>query len=220
MAGLSPDDVALEIGAGVGTLTARLAARCAHVHAIEIDRRLEPALALTLEGIDNVRLEFADAMRVDLAALRPAPLALVANLPYNIATPLIMETLPICPRACVMVQREIAARLFAQPGVKAYGAVSVLVQLCSRRIATRPVSRNVFTPVPNVDSTLVAFERLGDLVLSPDWPRLSQLVHGAFAHRRKRLDNSLDLVGLPAPPASLAGLRAEQLAPQQFLELL
>ncbi len=217
---LGPSDVVLEVGPGLGVLTRWLAERVSLVHAIEIDRRLEPALALTLEGTDNVRLQFADALRVDLSALRPAPIALVANLPYNIATPLIMETLPICLRACVMVQREIAARLFAQPGVKAYGAVSVLVQLCSRRIATRPVSRNVFTPVPNVDSALVAFERVGGLVLSPEWPRLTRLVHGAFAHRRKRLDNSLELAGLPAPPAGLAHLRAEQLAPQQFLELL
>jgi 16S rRNA (adenine1518-N6/adenine1519-N6)-dimethyltransferase len=213
-------DVVLEVGPGLGVLTRWLADRAGVVHAIEIDRRLEPALALTLEGVDNVRLVFGDALRTDLAALSPAPDALVANLPYSVATPVIMDALPVCSRFCVMVQREIGARLFAPPGGKAYGAVSVLVQLCCRRTANKPVSRNVFTPVPNVDSALVAFERCSDVVTSPQWPQLSRLVHGAFAHRRKRLDNSLELAGLPAPPAALGHLRAEQLAPSQFLELL
>ncbi len=217
---LGPADVVLEVGPGLGVLTRWLAERVAVVHAIEIDRRLEPALALSLEGVDNVRLVFADALRIDLAGLTPAPGALVANLPYSVATPVIMETLPVCSRFCVMVQREIAARLFAPPGGKSYGAVSVLVQLCCSRLATKPVSRNVFTPVPNVDSALVAFERSSEIVTSADWPRLSRLVHGAFAHRRKRLDNSLELAGLPAPPAALGHLRAEQLSPPQFLELL
>jgi 16S rRNA (adenine1518-N6/adenine1519-N6)-dimethyltransferase len=210
----------LEVGAGLGVLTRWLSEHAALVHAIEIDRRLAPALETTLAGVENVRLLFADAMRVDLAGLRPPPDAMVANLPYSVATPVIMETLPICSRFCVMVQREIAARLFAPPGGKSYGAVSVLVQLCCSRLSTKPVSRNVFTPVPNVDSALVAFERSSEIVTSPDWPRLSRLVHGAFAHRRKRLDNSLELAGLPAPPAALGHLRAEQLSPPQFLELL
>jgi 16S rRNA (adenine1518-N6/adenine1519-N6)-dimethyltransferase len=220
MLALDQSDIVLEVGPGLGVLTRWLAERVALVHAIEIDRRLQPALDLTLDGIDNVRLLFADALRTDLGALDPAPGALVANLPYAVATPVIMETLPVCSRFCVMVQREIAARLFAPPGGKTYGAVSVLVQLCCTRLAAKPVSRNVFTPVPNVDSALVAFERSSEIVTSADWGRLSQLVHGAFAHRRKRLDNSLQLAGLPQPPARLAHLRAEQLSPAQFLELL
>jgi len=220
MLALGPEDVVLEVGPGLGVLTRWLAERVSLVHAIEIDRRLEPALAMTLDGVDNVRLVFADALRTDLAALSPAPGALVANLPYSVATPVIMEALPVCSRFCVMVQREIGARLFAQPGSKSYGAVSVLVQLCCTRLASRPVSRNVFTPVPNVDSVLVAFERSSGIVTTSEWPRISRLVHGAFAHRRKRLDNSLELAGLPAPRAALGSLRAEQLTPPQFLELL
>jgi 16S rRNA (adenine1518-N6/adenine1519-N6)-dimethyltransferase len=159
-------------------------------------------------------------MRVDPATLEPVPDAFVANLPYAVATPVIMNALPVCSRFCVMVQREIAERLFAQPSTKAYGAVSVLVQLACRRLALRPVSRRVFTPVPRVDSALVAFERVGDMAAGPDWPRISQVVHAAFAHRRKRLGNALQLAGLDPPPAALADLRAEQLQPGQFLELL
>lgn len=220
IAPLRPDDVVLEVGAGLGVLTRWLSEHAALVHAIEIDRRLAPALETTLAGVENVRLLFADAMRVDLAGLRPPPDAMVANLPYSVATPVIMDALPVCRRFCVMVQREIADRLFAAPGSKAYGAVSVLVQLSCRRLALRPVSRRVFTPVPRVDSALVAFERSGTLVTEPVWPELSRVVRASFGHRRKRLDNALELAGLGPPPPALASLRAEQLTPEQFLELL
>jgi 16S rRNA (adenine1518-N6/adenine1519-N6)-dimethyltransferase len=220
VAPLRSGDVVLEVGAGLGVLTRWLSERAALVHAIEVDRRLEPALAATLEGVSNVRLLFADAMGVDFGALDPAPAALVANLPYSIATPVIMDALPVCERFCVMVQREIAGRLFAQPSTKAYGAVSVLVQLSCRRLAVRPVSRRVFSPVPRVDSALVAFERSSDRAAQPEWRAISRVVHGAFAHRRKRLANAMELAGLDPPPPALAPLRAEQLAPEQFLELL
>jgi 16S rRNA (adenine1518-N6/adenine1519-N6)-dimethyltransferase len=220
IAPLQPGDVVLEIGAGLGVLTRWLAGRVRLVHAIEIDRRLAPALEATLDGVENVQLLFADAMRVDPATLDPRPQTLVANLPYAVATPVIMNALPVCERFCVMVQREIADRLFAAPATRAYGAVSVLMQLSCRRLAMRPVSRRVFTPVPRVDSALVAFERSSDLASGPEWPRISAVVHAAFAHRRKRLANALELAGMPAPPADMAGLRAEQLTPEQFLELL
>ena len=220
LAVIEPDDVVFEVGAGLGVLTRWLAERTRLVHAIEIDRRLLPALETSLEGVTNVRLQIADAMRIDPAGLEPPPQALVANLPYSVATPVIMNTLPVCERFCVMVQREIADRLFAAPGTKAYGAVSVLVQLSCVRVGMRPVSRRVFSPVPRVDSALVAFARRDPIVAGPEWPRIAQVVHAAFAHRRKRLDNALALAGQPPPPAALAGLRAEQLAPTQFLELV
>lgn len=210
------DDVVVEVGAGVGVLTAWLAARVALVHAIEIDRRLAPALAETLRDVENVRLVFADALDVDLAALDPPPAAMVANLPYGVATPVIIRALPAVERFCVMVQREIGERLFAVPGTKAYGAVSVLLQLACERIGARTVSRSVFVPQPNVDSMLVAFRRRPGFAFGPGWAWTGTVVHGAFAHRRKTLANSLRLVGLPAPPADVAGLRAEQLPPERF----
>jgi 16S rRNA (adenine1518-N6/adenine1519-N6)-dimethyltransferase len=212
-------DVVVEVGAGLGVLTAWLAERVALVHAIEIDRRLEPALTATLAGVANVRLLFADALDIDLAALDPRAGVMVANLPYGVATPVLIRALPAVERFCVMVQREIGERLFAEPGSKAYGAVSVLVQLACERIGGRAVSRHVFVPQPKVDSMLVAFRRRQDFAFGPEWEWTGRVVHGAFAHRRKTLQNSLRLAGLPAPPADIAELRAEQLTPERLGQL-
>ena len=216
---LAAEDVVVEVGAGLGVLTAWLASRVALVHSIEIDRRLQPALEETLRGIDNVRLLYADALDVDLADLDPPPVAMVANLPYGVATPVIIRALPAVERFCVMVQREIGERLFAVPSTKAYGAVSALVQLACERTGARSVSRTVFVPQPNVDSMLVAFRRRPGFAFGPDWAWTGTVVHGAFAHRRKTLANSLRLAGLPAPPADVADLRAEQLPPERFGQL-
>jgi 16S rRNA (adenine1518-N6/adenine1519-N6)-dimethyltransferase len=216
---LDPADVVVEVGAGLGVLTAWLARRVALVHAIELDRRLEPALRETLAGVGNVRLTFADAVHLDLAALDPAPGAMVANLPYGVATPVVIRALPAVERFCVMVQREIGERLFAEPGTRAYGAVSVLVQMACERLGGRPVSRRVFVPQPKVDSMLVAFRRRPGFAFGPEWDWTARVVHGAFAHRRKTLANSLRLAGLPDPPADVAARRAEQLPPERFARL-
>jgi len=216
---LDAADVVVEVGAGLGVLTVWLASRVAVVHSIEIDRRLEPALDETLRGVENVRLRFEDAMAVDFAALDPPAAAMVANLPYGVATPVILRALPAIERFCVMVQREIGERLFADPGSKAYGAVSALVQLACERTGARTVSRSVFVPKPRVDSMLVAFRRRPGFVFGPEWEWTGRVVHGAFAHRRKTLANSLRLAGLPGPPAELAGVRAEQLTPERLGQL-
>ncbi len=226
-------DVVLEIGPGLGVLTAALADTAAHVHAVEIDRRLEPALAVTLAGRANVTLTWGDAMTTDLAALVPAPTAFVANLPYNVATPLIAESLgslPSVQRWCVMVQREAADRLFASPGTAAYGAVTVLLALACDRTGSHRVSRAVFAPPPNVDSTLIAFRRAERFAAVVDrWTDLSRLVHGGFAHRRKTLANALALSGVAeradAERALLSlgvdpRVRAEALPPERWVELL
>ena len=219
LASLAAEDVVIEVGAGLGVLTVWLARRVALVHAVEIDRRLEPALRETLAGVKNVRLLMADVLDVDLQSLEPPPRVMVANLPYGVATPVLIRALPVIERFCVMVQREIGERLFAAPGTKAYGAVSVLVQLVCERTGARAVSRHVFVPQPNVDSMLVAFRRRPGVVLGPEWEWTGRVVHGAFAHRRKTLANSLRLAGLPAPPADVADLRAEQLSPARLGQL-
>jgi 16S rRNA (adenine1518-N6/adenine1519-N6)-dimethyltransferase len=228
LAELGPEDVLLEVGPGLGVLTAYLAERVAHVHAVELDRSLEPALAERLAPNGNVELHFGDALRLDLASLDPTPTKLVANLPYNIATPLVVESLDGLPTLglwCVMVQREVADRFFAEPSTKAYGAVSVLVQLAAKRTGFHPVSRSVFRPRPNVDSALVAFRRRD---LPTGFARVKELVGASFAHRRKRLANSLELSGLvPRDRAAAAleaigrdpGARAEELTPPDFVAL-
>jgi len=225
LAELTPDDVVLEVGPGLGVLTRFLAERVAHVHAVELDASLEPFLQ---DLGENVTLHFGDALRLDLAAIAPGARKLVANLPYNIATPLIAESLDGLPDVelwCVMVQREVADRLFARPSTKAYGAVSVLVQLTAERTGFHPVSRTVFRPPPNVSSALVAFRRTG---LPDDFKHVKKVVTGAFAHRRKTLPNSLELARVASREHAVAALaaigrepsvRAEALAPPEFLAL-
>lgn len=222
LAALDPADVVLEVGPGLGVLTRFLAARVAHVHAVELDRRLEPELT----GIDGVSVHWGDALALDVRALDPAPRKLVANLPYNIATPLVAESLALeqLDLWCVMVQREVADRFFAQPSTKAYGSVSVLVQLAAERTGFHPVSREVFRPRPNVESALVAFRR----VAPGAPPAVKRVVEGAFAHRRKTLANALSLAGVASRERAVAALaaigrdanvRAEALAPPEFVEL-
>jgi 16S rRNA (adenine1518-N6/adenine1519-N6)-dimethyltransferase len=222
LAELDASDVVLEIGPGLGVLTRFLAARVAHVHAVELDRRLEEHLA----GIEGTTLHWADALRLDVTALDPPPGKLVANLPYNVATPVVGESLRLVQleRWCVMVQREVADRFFARPGTKAYGAVSVLVQLAAERTGFHPVSREVFRPRPNVDSALVAFRRTGPGAAE----RVRRVVEAGFGHRRKTLANCLSLAGLVSRERAVEALaaigrepsvRAEALAPGEFVAL-
>jgi 16S rRNA (adenine1518-N6/adenine1519-N6)-dimethyltransferase len=222
LAALAPEDVVLEVGPGHGVLTRYLAQRVRHVHAVEIDQELEPMLH---ELGDNVDVAFGDALRVELPQ---DATKLVSNLPYNVATPIIAESLDGLPNIslwCVMVQREVADRLFASPNTKAYGAVSVLVQLVCERTGFHPVSRTVFRPRPNVDSALVAFRRAS---MPEDFARVKDVVGAAFAHRRKTLPNSLELAGVASRAAATAALeaigrnastRAEALTPPEFVAL-
>jgi 16S rRNA (adenine1518-N6/adenine1519-N6)-dimethyltransferase len=222
LAELQPTDVVLEIGPGLGVLTRFLAERVAHVHAAEVDRRLEEHLA----GIERTTIHWGDALHLDVAALEPPPHKLVANLPYNVATPIVAESLVVeqLELWCVMVQREVADRFFAVPSTKAYGAVSVLVQLATERTGFHPVSREVFRPRPNVDSALVAFRRIAPGAS----PRVKRIVEAAFGHRRKTLANSLALAGAASREQAVDALaaigrepnvRAEALAPPEFVAL-
>jgi 16S rRNA (adenine1518-N6/adenine1519-N6)-dimethyltransferase len=223
---LAPDDVVLEVGAGEGVLSERLAAAAAHLHTVEIDRGLEPALA-PIAALPNVDLHWGDAMKFDLAALRPAPTAMVANLPYSVATPLILRTieeLPSLARWTVMVQREIADRLRAAPGGRVYGSPSVVAQLACEVELVRAVDPAVFKPRPRVESAILRLRRTGPGADA----ETRELIRQAFAHRRKSLARSLEHArpGSLAPArAALAELglpedaRAEALAPQQFAAL-
>jgi 16S rRNA (adenine1518-N6/adenine1519-N6)-dimethyltransferase len=245
-ASLDPDDVVLEVGGGEGVLTERLAERAARVHVIELDERLRERLGGVEAARDGVAVVWGDAMKVDLAALEPAPTAMVANLPYSVATPLILRTiaeLPSLRRWTVMVQREIAERLRARPGSRAYGSPSVVVQLACDVRMLRTVDPAVFTPRPRVESAVLSLRRRGPAVA----PRVAELIRDAFAHRRKALPRSLELAarrreqeaereGRPAPrPRSREirqlsrealtavglpnGIRAEMLTPEQHREV-
>ena len=225
-AALTPGDVVLEVGAGEGVLSERLADAVAHLHTVEIDRGLEPALA-GLAARPNVSLHWGDAVRLDLAELDPAPTAMVANLPYSVATPLILRTIELLPSLrswTVMVQREIADRLRAAPGGREYGSPSVMVQLACEVELIRTVDPAVFRPRPRVESAILRLRRTG-----PAADRTTrELVRAAFAHRRKSLARSLEhgSAGSLAPArAALAELglaenaRAEALSPGEFAAL-
>jgi 16S rRNA (adenine1518-N6/adenine1519-N6)-dimethyltransferase len=227
---LGSDDVVLEIGGGLGVLSEHLAPRARHVHVVELDRALVPALEDALAPFGNTSLHVADAMELDLAALDPQPTKVVANLPYGIAASSILRTieeLPQVTRWVAMVQREVGERLAATPGSAAYGVPSALAQLSADVRVHRAIARTVFHPVPNVDSVLVLLERTGPA--AP--PGLRRLVQDAFAHRRKALARSLALARgddrevrdrarvalerLGFPP----DVRAERLAPEGFRRL-
>lgn len=231
LAELGPDDVVLEIGGGLGVLSEHLAPLCRHLHVIELDQALVPALEDALSNNSNTTLHIGDAMVLDLVELDPPPTKVVANLPYGIAATVILrsvELLPQVTRWVAMVQREVGERFAASPGEKAYGAPSVIAQLsCEVRVA-RAISRNVFHPVPNVDSVLITLDRIGP----PPPDDLRKLVRGAFAHRRKALPRSLATAGYGGNEirerarAALERLelpldvRAERLSPDQFRSLL
>jgi len=230
LAQLGPEDVVLEVGGGPGILSERLAERADHVHVVEIDRALEERLHDALSPFDNVTLHLADAVDLDLGALDPPPTKVVANLPYSVAATIILRTIEELPGVMqwvVMIQREVGERLAATPGSSAYGTPSVLAQLACEVRVLRPVSRTVFRPVPRVDSVLVGLRRTGP---APD-EGVRQLVHDAFAHRRKAIARSLALA--PGAPAGVrerartalvemghpADERAERLSPSEFVEL-
>jgi 16S rRNA (adenine1518-N6/adenine1519-N6)-dimethyltransferase len=227
---LGPADVVLEVGGGLGVLSEYLAPRVGHLHVVEVDARLEPALRDAIDPHSNVTLHLADAVRLDLRALRPEPTKVVANLPYGVAATVILRAVAELPalRLCVaMVQREVAERLASPPGSKTYGATSVLAQLSCHVSVERRVPASVFHPAPRVESAIVVLRRAGE----PPPRAVADLVHAAFAHRRKALGGSLALATGAAPDirerarealealGHPADARAERLSPSDFLAL-
>jgi 16S rRNA (adenine1518-N6/adenine1519-N6)-dimethyltransferase len=172
-------------------------------------------------------------MRLDLAAFEPSATAFVANLPYHVAAPLVLDSigqLPAVQRWCVLVQREIAERLTAAPGSALYGGPSVLCALALEQTGRHAVSRSVFVPVPNVDSSLIAFARRAEWArLAGDWPAIVATVRAAFGYRRKTVANALAMAGWREDRAAVGsalasagidpGARAETLQPEAFAAL-
>jgi 16S rRNA (adenine1518-N6/adenine1519-N6)-dimethyltransferase len=196
LAGVDAGDRVLEIGPGLGSLTLALRERGCDVLALEVDRRLAGVLEEVVTGDDGVRIVTGDALTVDLDALLGAgPWRCVSNLPYNVATPVVVRLLEEAPSvrsALVMVQREVADRLVAPPGSSAYGAASVRVAYDAEAKIVGMVPRAVFVPVPKVDSALVELVRRdAPPVEVPSRARLFELVRAGFAHRRKMLRSTL-----------------------------
>ena len=222
---LDAGDTAFEVGPGLGVLTRELALHAASVVSVELDRRLAPVLDETVGDLSNVSIVWQDALAFDLAAL-PEGVVLVANLPYNIATPLLVRCLEArgFARMVFLVQREVGERLVARAGSPAYGALSVVVAHWAEAEIVRHVKPGAFLPPPEVTSSLVRLTPRPQAVADPE---LMDFVHTCFRHRRKTLLKNLDLAGLPREPARAAlmdmGLdpraRAETLSLGQFREL-
>jgi 16S rRNA (adenine1518-N6/adenine1519-N6)-dimethyltransferase len=190
VARVSDDDSVLEIGAGAGSLTLGLAAAARRVTAVEFDSRVVPALRESLAGVDNVDVVEADAMKLDYTSIEAT--ALVANLPYNIAVPLVITVLEKAKQVAsltVMTQREVGERLAASPGSKAYGQVTVLVGYWAAASVAARISRNAFFPVPTVDSVVLRIDRRSQPDV--DYQVLKSLVKASFEQRRKTLRNAL-----------------------------
>lgn len=235
LAGLNASDVVLEVGPGLGSLTIALLADAAHVIAVEIDNRLANQLPKTMaahapERVNALTVIHDDALNVTSLALRPT--VLVANLPYNVSVPVllhIMENFPSIERGIVMVQAEVADRLAAPPGSKVYGVPSVKLKWWADSQVASQISREVFWPVPRVDSSLLAFSRRSDSRLADESlrKRTFAIIDSAFAQRRKMLRASLGtflgnsesastyLNSIGIDPTS----RAENLTLEQFIAI-
>jgi 16S rRNA (adenine1518-N6/adenine1519-N6)-dimethyltransferase len=223
--GVTEDDVVLEVGPGRGFLTAFLANRAGLVHALELDPDVLPSLREAVGERDNVRIHEGDALRFDYSGLDPAPNKLAANLPYNIASPLVMkllEDVETIQTLRFMVQLEVARRMAAERGSKDYAAYAVLAQLLARVRISHRVPPTVFDPPPRVHSAVVEMKRRDP---PDDYVGIRRLVLGAFRSRRKRLVNNLPEPARAPAPRVLESLgygpnaRAEELAPEDFATL-
>lgn len=226
--GVTEEDVVLEVGPGRGFLTAFLAERARLVHAVELDRDVLPALRSAVGGYGNVRVYEGDALRFDYGSLDPAPDKLVANLPYNIASPLVLrllEEVESLRTLRFMVQLEVARRMAAARGSKDYAAYAVLVQLWAAVRIAHKVSPRVFDPPPRVHSAIVEMRRREDAPRPADYAGVKRLVLAAFKSRRKRLINNLPEPARGGAPRILRDLgygpsaRAEELGPEDFVAL-
>ncbi len=221
---VGPGDKVLEIGAGAGTLTRGLAATGARVVAYEIDPRLCPLLEQVVGSFPQVEVRFADAQEIGPASLDGEGWVLVANLPYNVGTPLLMRLLreePRVVRFVVMLQREAVDRLVAKTGTRAYGLPSVVVQLHGMVKVAFRVPPTVFLPSPPVESAVALIERIPAPVHAEDALKLAA---AAFGQRRKMLRRSLlSVLADPEQALAEAGIdprrRAEELSPQDYLRL-
>ena len=197
--GVTGDDVVVEIGTGAGTLTRALAKVAKKVFSFEVDRNLEPVLALSLQGVDNVEVVFRDVLKMKddaLAEIVGNKFKVVANLPYYVTTPLAMRFLESSldvESLTVMVQKEVADRFVAKANTADYSAITLAIECVGNARVTRNVSRNMFYPSPKVDSAVVRIDVDRQKLAGENTALLHKLVRGAFAMRRKTLANNLSV---------------------------
>jgi 16S rRNA (adenine1518-N6/adenine1519-N6)-dimethyltransferase len=231
LAGVKPGEQILEVGTGLGTLTVALQATGARVVTIEQDRGLRPALEEVLMGRDRIQVVWDDVMSVDLRALlRGRAAKLVANLPYHVSVPLllnVLEDVPEISQSTVMVQKEVGERLTAGPGEEAYGAVSAKIAYLAEAAIVFKVSRRVFLPEPAVESVVVSLVRRARPPVAGQKDRIFGIIDAGFAQRRKTIRAALRNAGLDAgrieealDAAGVAGeTRAERLGLPEFAAL-
>lgn len=231
LAGVKPGDQVLEVGSGLGTLTLALQAAGARVITVEQDRGLAPALEEVLMGRDRIQIVWGDVMSTDLKALlRGRETILVANLPYHVAVPLLLNILEDVPEisACtVMVQKEVGERLVAAPGTDPYGAVSAKIAYLAEAEIVFKVSRRVFLPEPAVESVVVSLRRRVKAPVGGLKERIFGVIEAGFAQRRKTIRAALRNAGMDAgrieEALEIAGVsgetRAERLSLEEFAAL-
>lgn len=238
-AGVTKDDMVLEIGPGIGTMTQYLAEAAGKVVAVEIDRNLLPILQETLADYDNVKVIHADVLSLNLEKLVQEenggrPIKVVANLPYYITTPIIMalfeQHVPLA-NVTVMVQKEVAARMKSGPGSKDYGALSLAVQYYAEPYIVANVPCNCFMPRPNVDSAVIRLTRYEEPpVQVKDEKMLFKIIRASFNQRRKTLQNGLNnsselnftkdqIAAAIAEAGFSTSVRGEALTLEQFAKL-
>lgn len=197
--GINGDDTVVEIGTGAGTLTRAIAKVAKKVYSFEVDRNLQPVLALSLQGVDNAEVIFRDVLKMkddELKAVVGDSFKVVANLPYYITTPLAMrfiESSLDVRSITIMVQKEVALRFVAKPNTADYSAITLAIEMAGNAQITRNVSRNMFFPSPNVDSAVVRIDIDRTKLDGENAPLLHKLVRSSFAMRRKTLANNLSV---------------------------
>lgn len=197
--GINGDDTVVEIGTGAGTLTRAIAKVAKKVYSFEVDRNLQPVLALSLQGVDNAEVIFRDVLKMkddELKFVVGDSFKVVANLPYYITTPLAMrfiESSLDVKSVTIMVQKEVALRFVAKPNTADYSAITLAIEMAGNAQITRNVSRNMFFPSPNVDSAVVRIDIDRTKLDSENAPLLHKLVRSSFAMRRKTLANNLSV---------------------------
>lgn len=197
--GITSDDTVVEIGTGAGTLTRAIAKVAKKVYSFEVDRNLQPVLALSLQGVDNAEVIFRDVLKMkddELKSVVGDSFKVVANLPYYITTPLAMrfiESSLDVKSVTIMVQKEVALRFVAKPNTADYSAITLAIEMAGNAQITRNVSRNMFFPSPNVDSAVVRIDIDRTKLEGENAPLLHKLVRSSFAMRRKTLANNLSV---------------------------